>query len=121
MIKKYLLLLFFSTVIMAKNIVLTSGQDEFEIVTSYNAGTGFSWYLKSFDKDLFSVVSIVSKSSSASLGSNVDLVWRFKINNQLLAISQVSNLQFVLIRPWESAVEKSLDVQIVIPGKIRSV
>jgi predicted secreted protein len=117
--KKLLLFLLLCSNVFAKNIVLNPGQNEFEIATTYNAGTGYSWYIKSFDKHVLSLLSVSSKSPNKSIGGKIILVWRFKVNKNYLAIPQIINVNFILMRPWEGVADKNLDVQVIIPGNIR--
>lgn len=86
----------------SKPIHVTSAHPEFTLTLTSNPTTGYSWYLRSYNSQLITLVGHKFVTSHRLLpGSGGKEVWTFKVNPNGFLAPQVSCIQLIYARPWE--------------------
>jgi len=82
---------------------VTPTHSEFRIKLISNPATGYSWFLKKFDKDMIASVQHHFKASQAKtlIGAPGEDEWSIKLKPAAFVVPQTTGLTFVYARPWE--------------------
>lgn len=85
-----------------KSIVVTASQPEFTIRLASNPTTGYSWFIKRYNKSFLSIQKhqFLPPTSQIVGAGGVDL-WVFKVNPEAFVAPHIFKIKLVYARPWE--------------------
>lgn len=87
-----------------KKIIQTKNQPEFMIQLQSNPTTGYSWFLKSYDKNYIRVIrhAFVSSYGRRLIGGGGVEQWTFQLTPEAFSAPHLLTIKLVYERPWES-------------------
>lgn len=95
-------------------IIVSQKNPTFTITLQSNPTTGFSWKLKSYDKNLVTFVDhkFIAPQNKKLMGAPGYELWTFKANKGNYKVNQVGHVKMEYARPWtkEGATLKSFVV-----------
>lgn len=84
------------------NIAVLSDQPQFIIQLKSNPSTGYSWFLREYDRNLFKPIKHeYQKPDSHLMGAGGYELWTFQTLPGAFAVPQQSSIRFVYARPWQ--------------------
>lgn len=93
-------------------IIATPDKSEFIIKLKSNATTGYSWFLRQYDKNMIEPVSHKYQHPVSQLvGAPGFELWTFRVRSEGFTVPQVTYIRFIYSRPWEPANQTSTQVE----------
>ena len=101
------------------NIMVNRKNPKFTIKLISNPTTGYSWFLREYNKNLVKPISQSYQAGDKKLmGAPGYQVWTFQVMKEAFTVPQETHLRFIYTRPWESEVSaKQLLFHITTQGK----
>lgn len=85
-----------------KPLTVQAKKPEFTLTLQSNATTGYSWFLKRYNRHLFSSVTHRYVAPNSQLaGAPGYEVWTFKLAPAAFKVPQTTKIVMVYARPWE--------------------
>lgn len=84
-------------------VMVASDHPEFKIQLKSNASTGYSWFLRGYDRNLIQPVKheFLAPTDKNLIGAPGNEVWTFNVMPAGFAVPQQTLLTMVYARPWE--------------------
>ena len=102
-----------------QDVVVTKDNPEFVIKLQSNPTTGYSWFLRQYDKRLITSVSHVFEppQNKKLMGAPGAEVWTFRVNDAGFVTPQQTVITLIYARPWEKKPGKELQFRVSTMGK----
>lgn len=86
------------------SILVSPGHPEFTIKLKSNPTTGYSWFLRDYNKDLIKPVKHNFEASKEKLiGASGFEMWTFRAKPAAFAVPQQTTIKLIYARPWKGA------------------
>lgn len=85
-------------------ISVSSNQSEFIVQLKSNPTTGYSWFLREYDKNLLEPIKHVFQAAQDKklVGAPGYELWTFRVKPAGFTVPQQTMIRFVYARPWET-------------------
>lgn len=100
----------------SKSIIVKKSNPVFSIVLQSNPTTGYSWFLKNYDKNLVSPISrkFTAPADKKIVGAPGYETWTFRIKKPSgFVVPQVTSIILIYARPWEDQGAQATNFKVV--------
>jgi inhibitor of cysteine peptidase len=99
----------------AKMITIKQSDPVFSIILQSNPTTGYSWFLKSYDANLISLVGhkFYSPVNKKLAGAPRYEKWTFRVKPGGFAVPQLTSITLICLRPWEEQGAQVINFKVV--------